>query len=165
MAKAKTKAQKTANKAQAAFTSVKNDYMNPSQFFNFASSAQNFKPANVQQFMEQWIATSQKNMEAMTACAQMAAEYTKESMEEAANFSSKLIQEASSTLQETFANTGDPKDKLEEIADCAKYCMEKTATFARKAAEENMQTAQKIGNTLSKRIAEATDEIKNSAAA
>ena len=161
---AKAKAQNYAKPSAKATASKSADYLNPSQYFNNFGSLPKFKAANYQQFMEQWIQTSQKNIEAMTACTQMAVEHTKESMESSAAFANKLLQEATSTLQEAFTNSGDPKEKFEEIADCAKYCMEKTATYARKAAEENIQAAQKIGTTLSKRITDAAEEIKSSAA-
>lgn len=162
----KSSASSNANNAYTAYTkaakSAATDFLNPSQFFNNASFT-NFQPANVQQWVEQIMATSQKNIEALTACTQLAVERAKDLLEEQANFTSKLMQEASSTFQETLTSGGDPKEKLEEIADYTKYCLEKTATAARKAAEENIQTAQKISSTLSKRVTESVDEIRSAA--
>lgn len=140
------------------------DYFNPSQFFNNANYA-NFQPANAQQWMEQFLATSQKNFEVVTACTQLAVERCKDLLEEQANFTSKMMQETASTFQETLTNSNDTKDKMEEIAEYAKYCMEKAATAARKAAEENIQIAQEISDTLSKRCTESVEELRSASAA
>jgi polyhydroxyalkanoate synthesis regulator phasin len=153
-AKAKTQSQKTAKTAA--------DFVNPSQYFDFASMPQ-FTPANFQKFAEQLMETSQKNIEAATACAQEYFEQAKGQTEEYANFTTRLFQEMTSTLQETWGSAADPKEKMEEIADCAKYCMEKAANQARKATEESLQAAQKIGSKLQKRAAEAVEEIKSAA--
>jgi hypothetical protein len=140
-------------------------FMNPQQMFSAFTQQPNynFKNANFQQLAEQYMQTSQKNMEALTACSQWAMERTKEWMEDQANFTNRLIQEATSTFQETMASDSDAKNKMEEIADYAKYCMEKAATQARKTTEENMQTAQKITTTLAQRATEAMEEIQSAA--
>ena len=162
-----TAANSTANAYTKAYTkaakSAATDFMNPSQFFSNTNFG-NFQPANVQQWMEQVMETSQKNIEAFTACTQLAVERAKDLLEEQANFTSKLFQEASSTFQETLTSGADPKEKMEEIADYTKYCLEKTATAARKAAEENIQVAQKIGSTLQKRLTDSAEEIRSAAA-
>jgi hypothetical protein len=169
-AKAKTKAKSSWSDASAAskkstdaFANSSN-FFNPQQFFNLTQSQwPNFQPANLQQLAEQWIATSQKNIETLTACTQMAAERVKDMMEEQANFASRIMQETSSTVQEALSSDADPKEKLEEIADYTKYFLEKTATYARKTAEDNIQTAQKIGSTLSKRLTDSVDEMSSAA--
>lgn len=142
-----------------------NSFMNPQQMFSAFTQQPNynFKNANFQQLAEQYMQTAQKNMEAFTACSQWAMERTKEWMEDQANFTNRLIQEATSTFQETMSSDADAKDKIEEMADYAKYCMEKAATQARKTTEENMQTAQKITTTLAQRATEAMEEIQNAA--
>jgi hypothetical protein len=171
MAKSKAKAStstsssssKKASNADSSYsTKSAKDFFNPTQFFN-AGAFQSFQPANAQQFLEQLMESSQKNIEAFTACTQLAVERAKDLMEEQANFTNKMIQETASTFQETIANGSDPKEKMEEIAEYAKSCLEKTATAARKAAEENIQIAQKIGDTLSKRASECVEEIKSAA--
>lgn len=140
------------------------NFMNPTQFMNqFANAQASFKTGNAQQLVEQWMQTSQKNIETLTACTQIAMERAKEVMEEQASFANRLMQETTSTFQEAFTNGNDPKDKMEEIADYAKYCMEKGATHARKVAEENAQVAQKISNALSKRATETIEEIRSAA--
>lgn len=140
------------------------DMMNPTQFMNSFKSAQNYNPANAQQWMEQWMQTNQKNIETLTACTQMAMETAKELMEEQAAFANRFIQETTSTFQEAFnGSTSDPKEKMEEMADYTKYCMEKAATQARKASEESLATAQKISTALSKRMSESLEEMQSAA--
>lgn len=139
-------------------------FMNPTQFMNqFANLQNNFQTGNMQQMVEQIMQTGQKNIETMTACTQIAMERAKEVMEEQASFANRLMQETTSTFQEAFTSGNDPKDKMEEIADYAKYCMEKGATHARKVAEENAQVAQKISSALSKRVSETIEEIRSAA--
>ena len=151
------------SKAKTSFNYA--EYFNPTQFMNnFTNAQQNYNPANWQKYAEQWMQTNQKNIETMTACTQMAMETAKELMEEQAAFANRWIQETTSTFQEAFANSdSDPKDKMEEIADYTKYCMEKAATQARKAAEESMQTAQKISTALTKRVSESIEEMQSAA--
>ena len=158
----KAKAQKAQNQSQKQAKAAAADFMNTSQFFDMSSMPQ-FTPANMQKFFEQFIETSQKNGETLMAVVQQSYEQCKDQMEESANFTSRLLQEMTSTLQETWSSAADPKEKLEEIADCTKYCMEKAANQARKATEENIQAAQKIANKLQKRAAEAVEEIKSAA--
>lgn len=139
-------------------------FMNPQQFFSaFTKGQNNFQPANVQQWFEQFAETSQKNMETLTACAQIAAEHTKDLLEDQANFMSTFAQEAATSLQTTLTSNADPKDKMEEIAEYTKYCLEKTTTAARKAAEGNMEIAQKIGDKLKKRATDAVEELRSAA--
>ncbi len=159
MAKKKAKTQNQSQKQQSKAAA---DFMNPSQFFDMSSMPQ-FAPANMQKFVEQFMETSQKNIETVTACVQQSFEQCKDQTEEYANFTNRLLQEMTSTLQETWSSAADPKEKLEEIADCAKYCMEKAANQARKSTEESIQAAQKISNKLQKRAAEAVEEIKSAA--
>ena len=113
--------------------------------------------------MEQLIETTQKNIEAMTACTQLCVESTKSTLEENVNFTNRLLQETASTWQEAMTSNADPKEKFEEISDYAKYCVEKTANQARESAEKNLQTAQKIGTTLSKRLSDSIEEIRSAA--
>ena len=175
--KARTKAASSASAATSAFTdayskaskSAKSAYnfdassWNPQQFFSSFSKGQNFQPANVQQWMEQYMETSQKNLETLTACAQLAAERTKDLLEDNANFFSKFVQETATTVQDAFTSNADPKEKLEELAEYTKYYMEKTAAAAKKAAEANAETAQKIGAKLQKRATDAAEELRSAA--
>jgi hypothetical protein len=154
-----------ASSANAAFNFKDfSSFMNPSQFMDSFKNAQNFNPSNAQQFVEKIMQTGQKNIEAMTACTQIAMERAKELMEDQASFANRMLQETTSTIQEAFSNNNnDPKEKMEEIADYAKYFMEKAATHARKTSEENMQTAQKITTALKKRVSESLEEINSAA--
>ena len=156
-----TNAYTKASKSAYNFADASN--WNPQQFFSSFQNAKNFQPANVQQWMEQYVETSQKNIETLTACAQLAAERTKDLLEDQANFFSKFFQETASTVQETLTSNADPKAKLEEIAEYTKYYFDKATSSAKKAAEENMQTAQKISDKLQKRAADAADELRSAA--
>lgn len=154
---------KATKSAKSSFADASN-FMNPQQFFSaFTNGQNNFQPANVQQWVEQYIQTSQKNMETLTACAQMAAERAKDLMEDQANFFTKFAQEAATTIQSTLTSNADPKEKMEEIAEYTKYYFDKSTTAARKAAEGNMETAQKIGDKLKKRATDAVEELRSAA--
>lgn len=139
----------------------------PTQFFNLSSlqnSFQNYQPANLQQLAEQMIETSQKNLETVTACTQVWAEHTKGTLEEQANFAAKLMQEAASSLSEAFSTTSsDPREKFEEISELTKNYFEKTTKQARKAAEENIEIANKIGKVLTDRATATVEELRNAA--
>lgn len=167
----------SAASAQARATNSAYDFMNfaknfsPSQFFNMSSlqnsmqnSMQNYQPANLQQLAEQMMETSQKNLETMTACTQVWVEHAKETMENQASFATKLIQEAASSLSDAFSTaSSDPREKFEEITELTKTYIEKTTKQARKAAEENMEIAQKIGKVISQRVTETVEELRSAA--
>jgi hypothetical protein len=187
MAKAKkSKAKSTKAKADAASTAYTGAYkastkaakstynfadtssfFKPEQFQQFFSSfskgTKGYQPANVQQWLEQYAETSQKNIETLTACAQLAAERTKDLLEDQASFFSKFFQETASTVQSTLTSNADPKDKFEEIAEYTKYYFDKTASAAKKAAEANAETAQKISDKLKKRATDAVEELSSAA--
>ena len=145
------------------FAAMSKNFANPSQFWNL-SSLQNFQPANLQQMFEQMIETSQRNLEAVTACTQIAAERAKELMESQAEFASTMLQEAAATVQDTFNDKRtSPRTKLEGMNEYAKYCLEQTAKHARRTAEENMQVAQEISSKLSERMNECVEELRDAA--
>lgn len=167
-----SKASASANKAST--SSYTNPYAsafnsNDAQNYmkNFMSSwntnSANFDPANMQQMAAALMNTSQKNIETLTACTQIAVERVKDMMEQQASFASRMMQETASTVQEAFNGASEPRQKMEEIADYTKYCVEKTAAHARKTAEENIQIAQQIGETLNQRISESFEEIRSAA--
>jgi hypothetical protein len=160
-AKAQTK---SATKNAYDFANFSKTFANPSQFFNL-SALQNFQPANFQSIIEQVMETSQKNIETLTACAQYCAERAKETLEDNAAFTSKLIKETATTVQDAFtgATTSDPQEKLAEISELTKTYLEKTAKQAKKTAETHMETAQKIGDQISKRISASVEELRNAA--
>lgn len=135
----------------------------PSQMFNM-SNLQNYQPANLQQLAEQMIETSQKNLETVTACTQVWAEHTKESLEAQANFAAKLMQDAASSWTEAFStSSSDPREKFEEITELTKTYFEKTTKQARKAAEENIEIANKIGKVLTDRATASVEELRSAA--
>lgn len=167
--RAKASSEKTSSQAKNAYASAfdfsnfSKNFANPAQFFD-ASAWQNLQPANIQSLMEQVIETNQKNWEAITACTQLCAEYAKESFEEQTQFANECIQEAAASLQESFTTTSsDPREKLEELNEQAKYYLEKTAAQARKTAEENIAIAQKVGAALKERLEASVEELRNAA--
>ncbi|MDB5478278.1 MAG: hypothetical protein JWM96_773 [Alphaproteobacteria bacterium] len=145
------------------FADVTKNFVNPTQFWNFGNNAA-FQPANFQSLIEQVIETSQKNLEAVTACTQLYVERAKESMEDYAAFTTTMMQETASTVQGSLSNTkADPRNKMEEMGEFAKYCLEKAATQARKSAEGNIEVANKISTTLKKRLTATVDELRDAA--
>lgn len=157
-----TNSTQSANKTAYDFADMSKNF-NPSQMWNL-SQLQSFQPANMQQMFEQIIETSQRNLETMTACTQMAVERAKEMMEEQAEFTNAMLQDAAATWQEAMSNpSSDPRAKMEEINEYAKHCMEQAAALARATAEQNMQIAQEIGSKLSERLNESVDEIRTAA--
>ena len=155
---------KSSAKSAYDFANFSKSFANPSQFFNL-SALQGFQPANLQSIMEQVIQTSQKNIETLTACAQYCAEQAQETLEENTAFATKWLQETASATQDAFsgATTSDPREKLGEISELAKSCIEKAAKQAKKTAENNMEIAQKVGEQISKRISASVEELRNAA--
>lgn len=136
---------------------------NPSQFFNL-NAFQNFQPANLQQLVEQVIETSQKNLEAVTACTQLYVEHAKDLLEEQTSFATTLLQETATTVQDAFSSTNtDPRNKLEDMADLARYCLDQSTKQARKAAANNVEIAQTISDKLARRLTATVDELRAAA--
>lgn len=159
---AKSSTRSTANSAYD-FAELSKQFASPSQFWNL-SSLPTFQPSNVQQVIEQIMETSQKNLETMTACTQMAVERAKELIEEQTDFTQRFFNDTASTFQEALSNNnGDPREKMEEISGYAKEYLEQAASHARKAAEENIEVAQQISNKISKRISDCVEEIRSAA--
>lgn len=158
--------EQTRNASQAAndFNSFAQNFTKPNPFFNFKAFPA-FQPAHFQQLMEQVIETSQKNMEAVTACTQLYVERTKNLLEEQASFTNRMMQETTSTVQDALSQntSNNPRDKMDDMTDLAKYCLEKTTSHARKTAEENLEVCHKIGSALSKRLSASVDELRSAA--
>lgn len=145
------------------FAELSKQFASPSQFWNL-SSLPNFQTANVQQVFEQIIETSQRNLETMTACTQLAVDRAKELIEDQADFTQRFLHEATASFQEALTNqSGDPREKMEEFAEYTKEYLEQAASQARKAAEENIEIAQKIGEKINQRINESVEEIRSAA--
>lgn len=145
------------------FAELSKQFASPSQFWNL-SSFPSFQSANVQQVFEQMIETSQRNLETMTACTQMAVERTKAMIEDQADFNQRFFNEAAATFQEALnSQNGDPREKMEELAEYAKEYMEQAASQARKATEENIEIAQQISERINQRINDCVEEIRTAA--
>lgn len=145
------------------FAEMSKQFASPSQFWNL-SSMPTFQSANMQQVFEQMIETSQKNLEIMTACTQLAVERAKSMIEEHADFNQRFFAETAATLQEALTSQNvDPREALEELAEYAKEYMEQAASQARKATEENIEIAQQISEKINQRINDSVEEIRTAA--
>lgn len=145
------------------FAELSKQFASPSQFWNLGAMP-SFQSANVQQVFEQMIETSQRNLETMTACTQMAVDRAKELIEDQAEFTQRFFNDAASNFQEALNSTNsDPREKMEEIAEYTKEYLEQAASQARKATEENIEIAQKISDKINQRINDCVEEIRSAA--
>lgn len=109
------------------------------------------------------MASQRKNIEALTAANQLAAEGIQAVMRRQAEILRQSIEESTSAVNDLIA-AGSPEDKAAKQADVVKTAFEKALANARELAEMIAKSNAEAADVISKRVSESLDEIKTALA-
>jgi phasin family protein len=109
--------------------------------------------------MQQIMAISQKNIEAMTAANQVAAEGWQTLWRRNTEIASTAMEEASSLMNELTA-AGTPEDKLARQIELVKSAYEKAMANAKELSELAAKSNEEAAELIAERVSDSLEEIK-----
>jgi len=109
--------------------------------------------------MQQIIAISQKNIEALTAANQVAVEGAQAFVRRQAEIAREAVEEVSSLVGEITA-AGTPEDKLARQIELMKQAYEQALTNAKELTELAAKSSEEAAGMIADRVSSSLDEIK-----
>jgi len=132
-------------------------FMDPAKFTDFTKSLADFKVPGVD--MEALLVAQRRNVEALTAANQLAAEGFQAVLRRQAEIMRQSMEEASSVLRDVMT-AGTPEDKVAKQTELVQAAFEKAVANMKEMAEMVAKANTEAADVISNRVKENLEEIR-----